>query len=164
MLARDIFKATWYMAKAGLRSGAILGGLFGMATAILLGFGAPNGIDDATIGIFGIAAFAGALVGGALGMLLGVVDGPILVLLIHRLYQRVNDPKRRRLLCAINGLMVVIGVVLTLALVMGVDVVIGIETRHPLAFYSSIALIAGGAFWYATGKFVDKEMGVRVTA
>ena len=164
-LIKAIGKAVWYMTKAGLLYGALLGGLYGIATAVFLGFGTPHGVDGAAVGIFGIAALAGAVVGGGLGLATGVVDGPILVLLMRNLSNETSVPNSRiRRIQAANALLVTIGVLLTIALVMGVDVVIGIETRHPLAFYSAIALIAGGAFWRATGKFADRVLGVSTSS
>lgn len=160
LLGQEIFEAVWYMAKAGLRYGAVLGGLFGIAIAILSRVSSTSVVEvDTVISLFAIAGGVGVLIGGALGLILGVVDGPILVLLMHRLFHQVSVPNsRRKHIQAINALMVVIGVLLTVALVMGVNVVIG-ETWSFLLF-TIIALIAGGAFWYATGKFADRVLGV----
>ena len=86
---KEMGKAAWYMAKSGLLYGTLLGGLLSVAFLLFAIF-----ISVSTRGVAALirevseqfivwirVVLVGAALGGGVGVIVGAIDGPILVLL-----------------------------------------------------------------------------------
>lgn len=154
-LLKEMGKAVWYMAKAGLIYGEICGGLFALSFMLLGIFIAPSRVTANDIVIGGRAVLLGAALGGGAGVVVGAIDGPVLALLM-----RVRLPQNqivgwRRFMQSVNALLTGVGVCIAYLLLFHEP------NASSLGGYFIIGCIAGGAFWYATGKYADKVMPVK---
>lgn len=146
-LLKQIVKSIWYMAKAGLRYGALLGGLFGVAIGLVSSIGSPyiRNLGDVTNYCF-LTGLVGTVMGGALGPIIGAIDSLVLLLLV-RIW--LSNQQRRRIQ-ALNALVAGgIGFLLFMQIFSSVSA--------PLLF-PIIAFIVGGGFWRATREYLDEIM------
>lgn len=158
-LLKAIGSATWFMTKAGLLYGALLGGLFGVAIAILSSVGSPY-INDASelINYCVLTGLFGTVFGGVVGLIAGVIDALMLVVLTRMLLHKASEvDERRELIAGANALLSGVAAFITLTELFGIGVISGDgQWRDSAVFFGMAAFVTSGAFWRITRNYIDR--------
>jgi hypothetical protein len=94
-----------------------------------------------------------AALGGGVGVVVGAIDGPVLALLIRIQFPQTSQTMGRHgIIQGVNAWLTGIGTYVAFILLFPHS------DPSALCFLVIVGCIAGGAFWYATGKFADKVM------